>query len=425
LGRNALWSVLGNALHGACQWGVVVLLSKLSDPADVGRYTLGLAVAMPVIMLANLQLREVQATDVGGEHAFGDFLTLRLVTTALSTAAVAGFALVGYPWETARIIAGVGLVLGVDAVSDIHYGFLQRHGRLDLVARSLMFKGPLGLGVFGMVLAMGGDLPWAVLGLALGRCAVLVAYDRPSVASAQERARGRGHLGGEAGGTAPRSRALLALMRLSFPLGFVMMLVWLNWSIPRYVLERSHGEFALGIFGAVAYLLQGMEMMVRATGEAVLTALARDHASASRNRFRRALLALLAVGLAWGLAGLAASLAAGREILSLVYRPEYGEHAMLLVWVMASGVLSHPASFVGVGAVATRRFHALPLPHLGVTALAAAASLLLIPPYGALGAAWALCVVAAARFLAPLPLLLAQARGTLGRATAPRDGSAP
>src|SRR5687767_8033419 len=63
LRRNFSWTLAGNVIYAACQWGILVVLAKLLAPESVGQFVLGVAVASPVFFLANLQLGSIQATD--------------------------------------------------------------------------------------------------------------------------------------------------------------------------------------------------------------------------------------------------------------------------------------------------------------------------------------------------------------------------
>ncbi|RPI15197.1 MAG: hypothetical protein EHM65_04200, partial [Acidobacteriales bacterium] len=92
LRRNFAWTFTGNALLGASQWAVLSLLAKLGGGEMLGQYALALAVTTPVAMLSHLNLRAVLATDMEHRHAFGDYLTVRLVTTVLALAAIAAMA---------------------------------------------------------------------------------------------------------------------------------------------------------------------------------------------------------------------------------------------------------------------------------------------------------------------------------------------
>src|SRR4051812_26106921 len=92
LRSNFAWTFVGNVIYAGCQWGMIVVLARLGSQELVGRFALGLAIAAPVLMFTNLQLRAVLATDAKQEHAFGDYLTVRLLTTATALLVIAGIA---------------------------------------------------------------------------------------------------------------------------------------------------------------------------------------------------------------------------------------------------------------------------------------------------------------------------------------------
>ena len=50
-------------VYAACQWGAIVALARLGNAFMIGQFSLGLALATPVLMFTNLHLRAVQATD--------------------------------------------------------------------------------------------------------------------------------------------------------------------------------------------------------------------------------------------------------------------------------------------------------------------------------------------------------------------------
>ena len=84
LRRNFSWTLVGNIVYSACQWGILVILAKLGNPEMVGQYGLAIAIATPVLALSSLQLRQVLTTDVKETVAFGEYLGFRLITTVLS-----------------------------------------------------------------------------------------------------------------------------------------------------------------------------------------------------------------------------------------------------------------------------------------------------------------------------------------------------
>jgi O-antigen/teichoic acid export membrane protein len=387
LRRNFSWTLLGNVVYAACQWGMLVVLAKLGSPKMVGQFALGLAVAAPVVIFANLALRPVQATDFRHEYLFGDYLALRLITTVLALLVILGITFVaGYRRETALVILAVGLAKAFESISDVFYGLLQQHEQMDCIAKSMMLKGPLSLVVLGIGVYITGNVLWGVLGLAAAWALTLVSYDMRNAATILNAA--------QAGLTAtlwPRWKreTLKKLACLTLPLGFATMLGSLNTNIPRYFIERYLGEQDLGIFAAMAYLIVAGGMVVNALGQAASPRLAQYYAEGNDRAFCGLLLRLIGVGAVLGGMGVLLALLCGRELLVLIYRPEYASHMDVVVWLMIAAAGGYIASFLGYGMTAARLFRAQPFLFATTSVVAATGCFLLIPGYGLTGAAWA------------------------------------
>ena len=179
LRSNFSWTFVGNVVYAGCQWGMLVVLAKLGSPEKVGQFALGLAVTAPIIMFSNLQLRAIQATDARREYRFGHYLALRLITTALALLVIAGIAC-GYRLETALVILAVGLAKAFESLSDVVYGLLQGHERMDRIALSMMIKGPLSLVALGTMVYLTASIAWGALALAGVWGLFLIAYDIPN-----------------------------------------------------------------------------------------------------------------------------------------------------------------------------------------------------------------------------------------------------
>jgi O-antigen/teichoic acid export membrane protein len=391
LRANFSWTFAGNLIYAASQWGILVVLAKLGSPEMVGQFALGLAIGAPVIMFANLQLRAVQATDAQREYRFADYLALRLLTTLGALALIVGIIVVsGYAWETALVVFFIGLAKAFEAVSDIFFGLLQQHERMDRIAKSLMIEGPVTLGVMGVVIALTGSLVLATAAMALVWGLQLALYDVRS-----------GWLILRAQGVDARAlmrprfewATLRRLAWLALPLGFVMMLISLNTSIPRYVIEANLGEAQLGIFAALAYLMVASAVVVNTLGQSATPRLATYLAASDRKSFIALLSKLLVFGAFAGAIGCLIALIAGREILTLIYNDTYGSYEFLFFLIMMVATLTHLSSFLNYGITASRKF-SLQVPlQLIISVFTGLTSLLLIPDMGLAGAAIALLIV--------------------------------
>ncbi|MCL5746641.1 MAG: lipopolysaccharide biosynthesis protein, partial [Acidobacteria bacterium] len=180
------WMLLGNVVYAAAQWGILSLVAKLGSSEMLGQYALALAITTPVIMLSHLNLRAALATDVGERHPFGDYLAVRLATTAAGLCAIAFIAFFSAnSWTVAAVILLMGISQSAENVSDIYHGALQRRDEMGQIARSMIARGIVSVAAVGIAMWMTHDLVSAMLALVASRLVVLLAYDRPRGSSGE------------------------------------------------------------------------------------------------------------------------------------------------------------------------------------------------------------------------------------------------
>jgi O-antigen/teichoic acid export membrane protein len=399
---NFLWTLGGNVVYAASQWGILVLLAKLGTPQTVGEFALALAITAPIVIGAGLSLRTVQATDAASQYPFGDYLLVRLLTTAAAGAVIVGIVCSsGYGWHTAAIILVVALAKAFESISDIFYGLLQQHERMDRIALSMMIKGPLSLAALGAAVYLSGDLLVGVAGLAAAWLLLLVVYDARNGASLLKVASGAEHPPVDFSSALARRlqlswrpRALMTLTLLALPVGIVMALISFNSNIPRYFIEHHLGTWDLGIFAAVAYPLAAGTTVVNALGQSAVPRLARYYADRDYRAFASLLRKLLGLGLAIGIGGVLLIWLAGRPVLLLLYRPEYSDHVGIFLWLGLAAGIGYVASFLGYAMTAARYFRAQLPVFLIATLVTAAGCAVFVPRYQLSGAAIAMILAA-------------------------------
>src|SRR5216684_38175 len=325
LRSSFLWALIGNLVYAACQWGMIVALAKLGNSFMVGQFALGLAIATPVLMFTNLQLRSVQATDAMHQYSFQEYLGLRIITTLIAMVLVGGITWIGgYQRATAMVILAVGCAKGFEALSDIFYGLFQLNDRLDQTATSMMLRGIFSMIGLGLGLYLTRQVFWGALALALIWMLVLISFDarrgrlflppiKPIPPEQDWKYRWSK--------VRPRFsfRHRWKLVRLTFPLGIVMMLVSLNLNMPRYFIHSYMGEHELGIFSALAYATVALTLVADSMGHSAIPGMSRLFASGDIATFRRLLLRLVAFGALLGTVGAVLAKFLGRLVLTISY----------------------------------------------------------------------------------------------------------
>ena len=386
LRANFSWTLAGNVFYGACQWGMLSALAKLGNASIVGEFTLGLAISSPIFVFTNLQLRSVQATDTQLECRFADYFTLR----ALATAFGLGIILVLLPFSAgSRAVRLVVLLVSiskcVECMSDVIAGLLQREERLKRVAISLMLRGGTSVAVFTSIFACSHSLAWSVVGMSVTWLAVFLLYDLPGAVTLFR---------SDEGFLRFNLQSLRSLLMLSLPLGWATMIGNLNVNIPRYILQHDLGFADQGIFASLAYLVVAINMVVLALTQSVTTRLARIYFEGRLKDFRLLLTRLSMLGVLITAAGVPLALLFGRQALTLLYRPEYGDHAGLLALFAGTAGLSTMGSFLFCGACAARAFRIQVPVYLVAMLVGTAGSAILVPLEGMIGAGIALLLSA-------------------------------
>ena len=400
LRSNFAWVLTGNVVYAACQWAMIVALAKLGSTSMVGQFSLGLAIATPVLMFTNLHLRAVQATDARRLYSFTEYLQLRGVMTLGAIAMIAGIAwFERYERHTTMVILVVALGKGIETLSDIHYGLFQLNDRLDQTGISMMLRGAFSVAALSAGLYLTRDVFWGCAALALVWAAALLLFDvrraRRFVWHSENNWTGSWSPERHAQGLQRQWN----LMRLALPLGIVTTMASINLNMPRYFIEARMGEHQLGIFSALAYATVAMTLVSDSLGHCAIPRMSRLYAGGELAKFRSVLFQLSAIGCALGLAGLVVAKVMGTRLLTIFYSPEYAAGSRVFIVLMLATAIHCVAGMLTSGIMSARCFRVQVPMFALVVASTALACYRLVPTSGLTGGAEAMVIGAAVRLV--------------------------
>lgn len=391
LRKNFAWTLSGNGTYVACQAGWLIVLGKLGGPAMLGQFALGLAVCAPIVMFTRLQIRDIQATDARDEYRFGDYLWLRLTSTTIGIAVIAAIALLaGYNRGDALTLLAIAFFRGVESVSDVIYGLLQKWERFDLVSRSLMIKGPASLVALGGMIYFTGSVALGAVGIMVAWLALMLLYDARN-------ARRLMHAQGISEDLTPgslwssgRVPMMGRLAWLALPLGIVALLDSLNQNTPRYAIQHYLGDASLGYYAAMASAVVAGNMVVSALANSAQPRLSRRYIH-DLPAFTRLAWKLVQFGAVLGGGAVIVALLFSRPLLTFIYTPEFARNADAFVWIMLAAGIGFVARFLVYTMTAARYLKAQAPLYALALAVIGALSWVLVPHHGLRGAAWASC----------------------------------
>ncbi|MBE6470028.1 MAG: polysaccharide biosynthesis protein [Coriobacteriaceae bacterium] len=182
----------------------------------------------------------MQVTDVHGEHSTGEYLGIRVLTTALSFLVGVVYAvLTCAPEALVSIILYLASSLGSSFIEGLH-AVDQRNLRMDYIGRSYILQGLSSLLSFSLVLYLSNSIEWACGAMAISIWSVCALYDYPRTKQFEP--------------IVPQidfRSALHTLVRLS-PLVVAQVCSSAALTFPRQILATELGSAALGIYSSVA-----------------------------------------------------------------------------------------------------------------------------------------------------------------------------
>ena len=388
LSGNAGWGVGGGVVASVCRLLIFVVLAKGYAEEQVGWLMVALAIVTPLSYLLNMELRLVLVTDTTGRVSAGVSLAMRLISNGmLAVLLLGGCWLMRDIWGTERIavLLLVGAVRGVESMTDIYLGVLQKHERMKQVAVSQGVKTVLvllwALGMAGWTENVWVLLPGWVAAVAL----IGVIYDRPQ-AKRYEKV-----------GVQWDRAALRRVARLGLPTGVFVTMTSVNHNVGRYFLAGLQGEAKVAYFVAMWFVVAGVATLQNGVNQAVLGRWAKYYA-ANTVEFWRLLGRVLGVcwagmavlvGLVWWQGELIVRLIARQEYADQVYGGQGSGGMPVFVVVMLSGWLMLTGMVLGDAVVAAQRFKS----RMAAVGLGLAVNALLcwslVGSCGLAGAAWA------------------------------------
>jgi O-antigen/teichoic acid export membrane protein len=390
LRENFAWSLAGNLVYALCQWAMLSVISKLGTTTMIGEFAMATALTTPIFILAQMQLRTVQASDTTRLYSFADFFTLRIIAALIASLVVLTFVFCSdfaYPYR--YIVVSVTAFKVVELFTDIYYGRLQQSEEMDRIGASLAARGVISLLAMGTVLSLGGTLPMALLSIAVSWVVVLIFWDRRLPRSCTQ------------AGTL-RDASLQRVWQLFYtcmPLGGAAVFNSLSVTIPRYILGIHCGPGELGGFAATASFMLASNMVVGALAQSATPRLAHYFAHGERGQFVKLLIQLCAFLIALGsLACLTVGIF-GAQLLALAFRPELSVYAPELCWLTFAATIFSLSAILNCSLSAARSL-AVQLP---ITLILCITTTLLghylIPNHGVQGAAWTSVAAATTQFV--------------------------
>ena len=270
---NMLWNSAGSITVLACQWLLTIVVVRLSgDYEAAGVLSLALAVYNIFAPISVYRMYVYQVSDVKRENTTGEYLTFRLVTTAIAlTALIVYAAITCTPSALPAIILFALYRLSARIIEALH-GADQLNGRMDYIGKSMIAQGVLCFAEFCIVFALTQNLELAIGGMVVVTCLIGLLYDYPRTRQFEP----------IRFGISWRKTRFLLLSCL--PIVVAAVACNAAPSVPRQVLAFLASDSALGIYTSVAAPVTIVQMGASYLYNPLLSIISADYAAGRKRK---------------------------------------------------------------------------------------------------------------------------------------------
>lgn len=346
-----LWSVGGSYFYAGAQWLFLILLARSLHASDVGEFSYWISIYSPIVLFFNLKLRSVLATDSNNQYSITEYFSLRLLAMIFVYALIVVIIIVkAYDKALVVLLGALGLSKITESLSDILHGVMQKFERHDLVAISRISKGVMQIGIFLLTSTCVDGLDAAAISLMIASALSYFFIDRMllQIGDINEL---REHKNVDF-----VNIRILAMIKLSLPLGIATASGTLLENMPKYYINNYFGSSQLGYYSMVAAVVVIGSTVVAALAQVASPRMAILFSTGKITDFNHLTSQNSLAAVIFGFVMVVLTIIFGELFLSKIYGVEYATQNYILVCLMAAFAIRAAFVFYGTAIQCMRVF---------------------------------------------------------------------
>lgn len=342
---------LARAVFSLHQFGIIVIIARLSDADTLGIFILSLALVTTMSALFALGMRQGVATDIIRHRPQAIYFRLRLLSILASITIIPVIILIFWPIEgLIQISIALVFLKSIELMSEYTYGLMQLRRTLISVSASQIMRGVTGFLAFSGTFLKTESVHISVLAWGAAWLLIFLCHDVP-VSRLREEVR------------TPENRLDVSawsevgsLAFLQMPFGLAAFSGNIGLAAPRVMLEHVGNVTEVGIFGAIWSIFQAGEAFVIALANIYLTPLAAATQGLNRRATLYLIWQLLVMGIVLGCVTAIVPTVIGAELLQLVYGPEFYSYSNIFMLLSLGWAVRYLATILRIFVTSQRRF---------------------------------------------------------------------
>ena len=374
-----IWNTMSAMLFALQSAIVLLVITRTNGLDDAGVFSIAYAVGSLMYFIGEYGVRKYQVSDVNEEMSFTDYHSHRVVACVLALIASAVYTAFyykkgEYTGYKAYIVIMVCLVKTVEAYSEVYFGRYQQVGRLDVSAKTNLYRTFIGMAAFMIALVITHDM---ALSMTVWLVAVVLAFPTSSLAVMKDFATLEFRFDW---------KKILKIFYDCFPLfaGFFMLLYASN--APKYAIDACMTDTDQACYNFIFMPVFAIGLFANFIFNPILVDLAHKWEDSEIRGFTKIVVRQIFVILAITLLAIGVALTIGCPVLGIMYNADLSPYRIDLAILMIGGGMLALVNFFAVVITVMRYQKHLTAGYILLAILAGILANRVVAAYGIRGA---------------------------------------
>lgn len=342
--KNFNYMFSANIVSALCKFLILLIIVRLGTPDEVGKYNYALVITAPIFLFISLKIRSVIVTN--DQYSKNQYISTIVLLNCIAIVFIAIFLYVLGKGDLIIILI-VALIKLFENIKEVPYGIYQKNENLKLLGISMGIYNLLSLILFFIIYFITHNLNMALLSSLLSCVFSLIIIDKWFLNKYYSVKLGFDN----------NIKIIKDIFILSIPLAFSSALGSLNTGIPRIVLANQYGQYTLGIFSTIAYVLVIGSLFANSISQVFLPKLRKLYINDNKEEFEKLTRKMVLIGTFLGTCSVIISVFFGKSLLSLVFGKEYGTNNIILIILSLGLLFILSGVFLGTTIIATGKYN--------------------------------------------------------------------
>ena len=176
--KNFIWNVLGTGLNAFNSLFFMIIVTRVNGIDQAGIFTIAFSTACIIYFVGVYAGRIYQVTELNQNITDKEFIVNRMISSIAMLILVILFSILrGYNLFKSAMFFILTFYKALEAFSDVLYGILQKHDKLEIVGKSFFMKAIISIILFLMIDLITKNMILASITIIIVNIAVLILYD--------------------------------------------------------------------------------------------------------------------------------------------------------------------------------------------------------------------------------------------------------